>query len=378
VRTPHDRRSIADRVQELQRCSPETEVPGRNGAEAHMPKRHEIVTSLRRRISRMQQRTAKPIIRPTPEPIAIEGIIEGVFEETPYGPVFTARSEFSTQMRRGRAGPFLDGIDRLVSPAMARLARQESLAGLNLAELVYFDTETTGLATASGTYVFLAGLGYVDGTIFVVEQLFMRDYSEEPSLLWLLGQRLARYPGVVTYNGRAFDIPLVQARYITNRVFDAPIPEQHLDMLPPARRLWKARGSGCRLTTLEQEVLGVEREGDVPGHLIPGIYFDAVHRSVLPPLRGVFYHNACSSSWETGQRPTDTGKRVSGGFGTHALRTKLCAAWPASSAVRVKGTKRSECSPRWPRKVGCSAPAPSSSWLNTLSTPSVSLVERMS
>ncbi len=218
--------------------------------------------------------------------------MEGRFEETPHGPVFVSTAEYPTAMRRGRRGPRLKDTQLSLSNPLAVLAREESLAGISLADLVYFDTETTGLATTSGTYVFLAGLGYVDEGLFVVEQIFLRDYAEEPAMLWLIGKRLARFRGIVTYNGRAFDVPLMQARYVTNRVFDPPIPDCHLDMLHPARRLWRARGAGCRLTELEREILGFEREGDVPGHLIPGLYFDAMHRGIVAPLKAVFYHNA--------------------------------------------------------------------------------------
>jgi uncharacterized protein YprB with RNaseH-like and TPR domain len=239
-----------------------------------------------------QQRGRRGHRRTAPGRIQIESVVEGTLRETPHGPVFVASSEFPLEMRQGRTGPRLRDLRRGVPKSLAFLAREESLADAVLGDFVFFDTETTGLATTSGTYVFLAGLGYVDEGIFVVEQVFMRDYDEEPALLWLLGDRLARFPAIVTYNGRAYDLPLVRARFITNRVFDPPLPELHLDMLHPARKLWRARGSGCRLTELEREILGVERQGDVPGHLIPGIYFDAVHHGNVASLKGVFYHNA--------------------------------------------------------------------------------------
>ncbi len=282
---------VADRLRDLQGqpargpSQPRGE-PTTGGAQAR------DVAALRRMIKRIQQRETPAREPGARQRVAVQEVVQGRLEQTPYGEIFVATAEYPMAMRRGRVGPRLQDTVRPLGRPLALLAREESLAGTSLADLVYFDTETTGLATTSGTYVFLAGLGYVDESIFVVEQLFMRDYSEEPALLWLLGERLARFRGIVTYNGRAFDLPLVQARYVTNRIFDPPVPEYHLDMLHPARRLWRARGAGCRLSELEREVLGFEREGDVPGHLIPGIYFDAVQRGIVAPLKAVFYHNA--------------------------------------------------------------------------------------
>ncbi len=249
-----------------------------------------IVEALRRMISRMEEGADHHERQPA-EKVEIQDIVEGVFEETPHGDVFVASTEVSLTNWRGDSGPVIEGTNQTVPPLLARIARNEALSGRRLSEFVYLDTETTGLATTSGTYAFLTGLGYVDGDSFRVDQLFMRDYGVEPAYLWLLGERLAKFAGVVTYNGRAFDIPLLQARFITNRVFDPPIPASHLDMLGPARRLWRTRGSGCRLTELESEVLGVSRQGDVPGHLIPNIYFQAVRSGNAAPLQAVFYHN---------------------------------------------------------------------------------------
>lgn len=211
--------------------------------------------------------------------------------ETPHGRVFSTRTETPLGARYGRSEVSLEPLLSPIPPTMARVARDARAEGVSLSRFLYLDTETTGLATTSGTFAFLIGIGFVDGTLFIVEQYFARDYDEEPALLWALAERMRGFDGIVTYNGRAFDIPLLQARFATNRSFDPPIPNLHLDMLYPARQLWRARRVGCSLGSLERDVLGVGRELDVPGAMIPGIYLTALRTGDTSALRPVFEHN---------------------------------------------------------------------------------------
>ena len=122
---------------------------------------------------------------------------------------------------------------------------------------VFLDTETTGLAGGTGTAAFLVGVGFVDGDRFRVRQYFMRDYHEEAALLHALAEDLARFDRLVTFNGKMFDVPLLEARYRLNRARFPLAAAPHLDLLHPARRLWKARLESCRLQSLEAELLGV-------------------------------------------------------------------------------------------------------------------------
>lgn len=159
-------------------------------------------------------------------------------------------------------------------------------------ELVYLDTETTGLVGGTGTCAFLIGLGAADGSQFVVKQFFLRDYPEEKAMLAALTEALAAYKGIITFNGRTFDLPLLETRYQLARMkspFDRLV---HLDLLHPARRLWKLRLERCHLSHLEQQVLGVRRQGDVAGADIPGIYFDYLRTGNARGLQPVFYHNS--------------------------------------------------------------------------------------
>ena len=171
------------------------------------------------------------------------------------------------------------------------LAGEVDFPGFDLGSTVFLDTETTGLAGGSGTAAFLVGVGFVDGDRFRVRQYFMRDYHEEPAQLLALAADLARFSSLVTFNGKMFDVPLLEARYALQRARFPLDGVPHLDLLHPARRLWKARLESCRLQSLEGALLHVRRNGDVPGEEIPRIYFDYVRRRDPRALARIFHHN---------------------------------------------------------------------------------------
>ncbi len=156
----------------------------------------------------------------------------------------------------------------------------------------FLDTETTGLAGGTGTYAFLIGVGRITPDGFRVRQFFMREYSEERSLLSALEAHLNEFDVLITYNGKTYDQPLLETRYRMTRSKPPFARMSHLDLLHGARRLWKLRLESCKLTHLEQEILGVERDGDVPGHLIPEIYFGYLRSKEASKLLPIFHHNA--------------------------------------------------------------------------------------
>lgn len=156
----------------------------------------------------------------------------------------------------------------------------------------FLDTETSGLSGGSGAFAFLVGVGAITAHGFELKQFFMRDHGEEPSLLTALSEHLSRFDLLVTYNGRAFDQPLLETRYRLSRIRE-PFPRLlHVDLLYSARRLWRLALESCRLQELEQRILGVERHGDVAGGLIPNLYFQYLHSSDFRPLAPVISHNA--------------------------------------------------------------------------------------
>ncbi len=164
------------------------------------------------------------------------------------------------------------------------------------ARWAFLDTETTGLAGGTGTCAFLVGVGSIEAAGFRLRQFFMRDYGEEPSMLWRLAEHLAQFDVLVTYNGKAFDQPLLETRFRMCRAQGAPPHPfgrmEHLDLLFGARRLWKLRLESCRLVELENQILGVEREGDLPGEMIPYCYFEYLRTRQAFKLVPILHHNA--------------------------------------------------------------------------------------
>mgnify|MGYP000302888790 CR=1 FL=1 len=157
---------------------------------------------------------------------------------------------------------------------------------------VYFDTETTGLAGGVGTRAFLIGLGWHEGDAFVVEQLFLPGPAHEPAWLDLLAPHLEGAEAWVSYNGGSFDVPLVRTRFAVHGRSDPSVGRLHLDLLPLARRWWRASLAACTLGTVEREVLGAVRtDADVPGAEVPARYRRFVQGGDAVGLRGVMTHN---------------------------------------------------------------------------------------
>ncbi len=185
----------------------------------------------------------------------------------------------------------------LLSRTRDELVSRKTHAALqNPEKWLFLDTETTGLAGGTGTYAFLIGLAWWDAGGLQVEQFFMRDFAEEHSLLQELSQRIAERPVLVTFNGKSFDWPLLENRFTMTRSIAAPKLAAHLDLLHPARALWKLRLGSVRLVELERRVLdaprlGWRRENDVSSALIPQLYFDYLRGGPAAPLAGVVRHN---------------------------------------------------------------------------------------
>jgi tetratricopeptide (TPR) repeat protein len=158
------------------------------------------------------------------------------------------------------------------------------------APLICLDTETTGLATATGTVAFLIGLGWWEGLRFRQVQLVLPDHADERAMLEALAECIPAEAWLVTYNGRGFDWPLLVTRYRMHRR-PAPAYEGHLDLLPIARRLFRHRLDDTRLQTVESGVLGMTRYGDVDGWEIPGRYLGFLHGGPVGPLVDVVRHN---------------------------------------------------------------------------------------
>jgi len=176
------------------------------------------------------------------------------------------------------------------------LSRRTRTALADPSKWLFLDTETTGLAGGTGTYAFLIGLAWWDAGALQVEQFFMRDFGEEHAILHELAARIAERPVLVTFNGKSFDWPLLENRFTMTRSIPVPQLAAHLDLLHPARALWKLRLGSVRLVELERHVLnasrlGWHRQDDVLAALIPQHYFDYLRGGPAEPLAAVVRHN---------------------------------------------------------------------------------------
>lgn len=158
-------------------------------------------------------------------------------------------------------------------------------------ELLFLDTETTGLGIGTGNVAFMVGIGYYQGKEYVVEQLFIRNPAEELAMLAYLGEKLRSFSRVISYNGRTFDWPVLKNRFILNRILLEDRHLQQIDLLYTSRSIWKNTLPSCRLGMVEEARLGVSREEDVPGSMAPALYFQYLAVDNPSVIEGVFQHN---------------------------------------------------------------------------------------
>jgi uncharacterized protein YprB with RNaseH-like and TPR domain len=218
----------------------------------------------------------------------IEDLLTGQVVETPAGKHFETEKLYARHERHGSYE--ISDLNELPADLLAALS-DGSIARTHPTQWAFLDTETTGLAGGSGTYAFLIGVGWIDDEGFRVRQFFMRDYDEEASVLHALNLLLTRFSVLITYNGRSYDQPLLETRFTMNRARTPFARMEHLDLLYGARRLFKLRLENCRLVNLENQILGIERHGDVPGEMIPYLYFEYLRSRRAYRLAPVFHHN---------------------------------------------------------------------------------------
>lgn len=203
----------------------------------------------------------------------------------------------STRWRAGAAGPAPLRGRPLALPGSTAL--REALGWLSgyspelAEEAVFLDIETTGLGHTAGTVAFVVGLARVVAGAVEVEQYVLEGMSGEAAMLGALAGRVRAGGLLVTFNGASFDLPVLRGRLRRCGLDPAALSGPHLDLLPLARRLWRGRGPDCRLATLEQSQLGLLREGDLPGHAIPAMFWAALRepRAGAPGIRQVVAHN---------------------------------------------------------------------------------------
>ncbi len=173
----------------------------------------------------------------------------------------------------------------------ALIGKNLQLQGLTPEQVVFMDTETTGLAGGTGTLAFLVGMGRFVGDGFEVKQYFLRDFGDESALLHELSRQLQDVKGIISFNGKSYDLPLLRTRFILNRREFNSDSLLHLDLLHAARRLWKKKLTSFNLRDLEAGVLGFRREGDIPSSQIPSIFFQCIQSKDLRGLKPILQHN---------------------------------------------------------------------------------------
>lgn len=175
---------------------------------------------------------------------------------------------------------------------IAKWINNPSLIELSKNQFCFVDIETTGLSGGSGTLAFLIGAGIFSEDSFWVRQFFMRDPSEEIAQLTAFEQFISPCRALVTYNGKSFDAPILNARYTIHGLRSPLVNLIHIDLLHLARRFWPYRLPSRTLSNLEIQILNISRtEEDIPGWMIPQMYLDYLYTGDANPLKRVFYHN---------------------------------------------------------------------------------------
>jgi len=213
----------------------------------------------------------------------------GVEISNDFGSYSLIEKKYPVDAKHGIANLF-DFIE-LTPDLLASLDNNASLAEISLRKTLFIDTETTGLSGGVGVFAFLIGVGFYDNDQFILRQYFMNDFDEEAAILNDLKVLAKKYSLVVSYNGKSYDLPLLNSRNIYQGI-RAPFDHLlHFDLLHTVRRLWQHRLSECSLATAEKEILQVSRHGDIPGHLIPSRYFNYLKTRDATEMQPVLYHN---------------------------------------------------------------------------------------
>lgn len=206
-------------------------------------------------------------------------------------PLEIFENQYHLRSRYGKV-PIGAGL-KISGEVLSLLSRNRAFSGLDLSTALFLDLETTGLSGGVGVVPFLVGLGYFRGEKFWVSQFFLGDIAEEETLIRALRQFLREmdFQSVVTFNGKAFDLPLLETRFILQREALPLSGLPHLDFLFSARSLWSHKHESCRLYHLAQEVLEAHREEDIPSSEIPYRYFEFLRTGEFSFIEPILYHN---------------------------------------------------------------------------------------
>jgi len=240
--------------------------------------------SIKRNLARLAQSTPRQL-----DVASVRGSLPGQRRETEHGELHLIDEYLEPEHHHGQS-PIAKALE-VSTERLAQLALDPTLERIDLQRALFLDTETTGLAGGTGTVPFLIGIAWFEDQSMRIQQLFLPELGREGPMLNWLRERVQQSSCVVSFNGKAFDWPLLRNRFVLNRV-RAPALPPHLDLLHCARRVLRPRLKSVRLVELERRVLGMYREDDVSGALIPQLYFDYLDGGDVSPIAKVIEHNA--------------------------------------------------------------------------------------
>lgn len=228
----------------------------------------------------------QPTPKPAPAPVSSQmSALPGEEVITAHGPVWVEKQKYPSFHPHGRYA--LGEMQRLPVEALPLFGIPDLGA-----RPAFLDTETTGLAGGAGTLVFLTGIGVWEADALTLHLVFLRSPDEEPAAMHYIADVLAGATGIVSFNGNGFDLPLLETRFILNRMAPRWRALPHLDLLTVARQLWRDHLESRRLGVLETEILRVQRaEADIESSLIPWLYRQYLDTGDAADMARVFYHN---------------------------------------------------------------------------------------
>ncbi|AZR73359.1 hypothetical protein BBF96_08165 [Anoxybacter fermentans] len=231
----------------------------------------------------------EPVYEPFHKKHHLTRLLPGKMIQSEFGEYFLVEYRYPLNHFHGRT--YLGALLREDLSALCGILKdQELVCPKNIESLVFVDTETTGLAGGTGTFAFLVGMGYFKEDEFILRQYMMEDYHQEFAMLDALYSKLQEFSHLVTFNGKSFDWPLLEGRFIYHRM-KGNFSHVHVDLLHPARRYYKNRLMSCNLGSLEEAVLGFYRTNDIPGALVPELFFRYLEEKDGRILIPVFQHN---------------------------------------------------------------------------------------
>ena len=254
--------------------------------------RHDISDELAR-LGHVRERAARWATSTEADHRTIEEVAPGALVDTPFGAVHVIERRLDLAGFHGSSR--LGGLFDLCCGHLQVVTGDARLRDFDPSQALFLDIEATGLEHGAGTLAFLLGLGHLDGDALLVRQLLLREPHEEQAMLHLLWELLERFPFLVSFNGKSYDLSVLAARMIVHRLYTTRECDlklrPHLDLLHLSRNLYRGLWTNTRLQTLEREVLGLERVDDIPGSLVPSCWYHYLGTGDAEPMARVVHHN---------------------------------------------------------------------------------------